>query len=232
MISSQIAQVISLLPTKIAIMVSKTIIDKYINKYANIEIKGIENLKNISSPILFVCNHLSNSDGLILNKILKDYNITFVAGVKLSNNPMTKLGTHVVKTITINPNSADKESISSIIKTLKNKNNVLIFPEGTRSRDGKMIKAKNGVLLIQKLSKTPVVPIGITGTEKLLSINDKDMKSEKFDYADVKISIGTPITMPERSKDENKQEYEEKAINILMKSIADLLPEQYRGVYR
>lgn len=39
------------------------------------------------------------------------------------------------------------------------------LPEGTRSRSGSMIEAKKGVLLMQKLSKATVVPIGLAGTD-------------------------------------------------------------------
>lgn len=113
---------------------------------------------------------------------------------------MTKLGLEITKTIPIKPNTADKEAIYNIVKTLKSGNNILIFPEGTRSRTAKLMEPKKGVVLIQKLSKATIVPLGISGTEKLLPINDKDMALECFQSADVTINIGRALELPKRIK--------------------------------
>lgn len=48
----------------------------------------------------------------------------------------------MVKNIAVKPNTADKEAITTMIKTVKNGENILIFPEGTRSRTGAMIEGK------------------------------------------------------------------------------------------
>ena len=231
MISPMMLKIIDILPDKAVAFIADKLIDSYINKYANIKIQGMDKIKDIKSPIIFICNHLSNADGLIINRILKDYNVTFVAGVKLTDNKLTKLGFHVAKTIHIKPNSADKEAISRIISTLKQGNNIMIFPEGTRSRDGKMIEGKKGLLLMAKLSKAVIIPMGIWGTEKLLPINDNNMMSEAFNHANVNINIGDPITVPDKNQGEDKEEYNNRAMHEVMSSIAVLLPEQYRGVY-
>ncbi len=231
MISPGMARVISYFPKGFVQWLSKNILNGYIRKYADLEVNGMENLKNIKKPILFICNHLSNSDALVLSKVLEKQNITFVAGAKLSDNPLTNLAINITKTITIKPNTADKDAISKIIKTLKQGNNVLIFPEGTRSRNASMIEAKKGVFLVQKLSKATLIPLGIYGTENLLPINEKDMGLEKFYHAKVTLNIGKEIEMPQKNKDEDKHDYEDRSVNFLMGKIAGLLPEKYRGIY-
>lgn len=233
MISPKLAKLISCLPDSMVRKISNRILKGYIDKYANIRIEGLENLNNIKKPILFISNHLSNADALIIDNVLKEQDITFVAGIKLSKNPLTNLGLKITKTITIRPNTADKEAISNIIKTLKDGNNVLIFPEGTRSRDASLIEGKKGVILIQKLSKATVIPMAMTGTEKLLPINDNDIGSEKFNHSDINIKIGNPLdNIPLREKGEKKHDYEEKVLDYFMKSIAELLPKEYQGVYK
>lgn len=231
MISPGAARLIGYLPKDIVRFFSRKIVNKYLKTYADIEVKGMENLKNIKKPILFICNHLSNSDGLIINRVLREQDITFVAGAKLSDNPLTSLGIYITKTITIRPNTPDKEAISSVVKTLKEGKNILIFPEGTRSRTGSMIKAKKGIILIQKLSKATIVPLGIYGTENLMPISE-DMGEEKFQNAKVTFCIGQEVKVPARCAGEDKHEYEENTMNFIMKSIAELLPEQYRGEYK
>lgn len=142
MISSRTAKLIGYLPKGMLKYVSKKVVDRYLNKYANITVLGKDNIENIKEPVIFIGNHLSNSDGLVLQKVLRDKNVTFVAGMKLSNNPLTNIGMSIVKSITIKPNSADKEAINAIIKTVKAGESIFIFPEGTRSRTGSMIEAK------------------------------------------------------------------------------------------
>lgn len=232
MISPSMAKLIGLLPNKWVSFLANRALNGYINKYANINVENYENLNNIPTPVIFISNHLSNSDGLVLNKILKDFDVTFVAGVKLSNNAFTKLGIDVVKTTPVHPNSPDKEGLKKIINIIRSGNNVLIFPEGTRSRIGKMIKGKKGIILIAKMCKVPIIPIGITGTEKLLPINmEGKMELEKFHNADVNVKIGEMFYLPTKLEEESKKEYDERAMDIIMKNIAKLLPDEYKGEY-
>ena len=219
------------LPDNIVSYASKKLLNYYINKNANIRIRGIEKIENVKRPILFICNHLSNSDGIVLNRVLKDEDVTFVAGIKLSKDEFTNMGMYAAKTLSIKPNSADKDAISSIIKTLKDGHNVFIFPEGTRSRTGSMIEAKKGITLIQRLSKATLIPVGIWGSEKLLPISDTSMANETFAHADVNVTFGDEIQFPERFEGEAKHVYEDRILTYAMQAIAKLLPEKYRGFY-
>jgi len=227
------AKVLTVVPEKYAVMVSKGIVNLFINRYANIHVKGIEQLLNAQTPTIFVCNHLSNSDGLILSKTLKNIDPTFVAGVKLSNNNVTNIGMHVVKTTNIKPNSADLDGIRRVVKLVKEGESLLIFPEGTRSRAGSLIEAKKGILLIARMTGVPIVPIGIHGTEKLLPISkDGNMSSEKFQHADVYVNIGDQFDLPKKEKGQDKREYEDNTTDFLMRKIAELIPVDYQGVYK
>ncbi|MCH3965220.1 MAG: 1-acyl-sn-glycerol-3-phosphate acyltransferase [Clostridium sp.] len=231
MISPFMVKLIGCLPQRFLGFASKKILNGYLKKYADITTIGIENLNDVKRPILFLCNHLSNSDALVLGEVLKHENPIFVAGMKLNNNSLTKLGMSMARTIVIKPNSADKKAISSTVEALKSGENVLIFPEGTRSRTASLNKGKRGLVLIQKLTGASVVPVGIYGTEKFLPISDKDMALEKFHPAKITVNIGRYTEIPERNKNEGKHAYEERATDFLMYEIAKLLPEKYRGIY-
>ena len=234
MLSPFIIKVFNIIPDKIVLAIGKKVLNNYLKKYANIKIEGLENVNKADGPVIFVCNHLSNSDGLILSNVLKEkYDPYFIAGVKLNGDPVTKIGMDIVKHIPIKPDSADKEAINNMIKAVKSGENLLMFPEGTRSRTGAMIQAKKGILLIVRLTKATIVPIGMSGTDKLLPISKEgNMGAEEWHHADVNIKFGDPIKLPTKDKEESKHEYDERCINTIMKSIAVLLPESYRGVYK
>lgn len=234
MLSPFAKRLMDFLPYSVVLAAGKRILNNYLKKYANLRVEGIENFKDVQGPIIFVCNHLSNSDGIILSKILKDkYDPYFVAGVKLGNDKITRIGMELVKNIPIKPDSADKEAINKIVKAVKGGENLLIFPEGTRSRTGAMIEGKKGILLMARLTKATIVPIGMSGTDKLLPISETgDMGSEEWQYSDVNVKFGDPIKLPGKDEDEKKSDYEERCMNLIMRGIAELLPESYRGVYK
>lgn len=233
MLFTFLAKIISIFPENIAKKLSRSAMDSIIKKYANITVEGLENIKDIKGSIIFICNHLSNSDAIVLNKALRDYKVIFLAGVKLANNYFTNMGFLLVDTINIKPKSADIEAIDKSIKAIKSGRNILIFPEGTRSRNISMGEGNKGVVLIQKLSHGTVIPVGLSGSEKLLPISGSgEMDKEKFQYADVHIKIGKPVQIEAREKNEDKHAYENKVINLFMRAIAELLPEDYKGIYK
>lgn len=232
LINAKISKIIELLPKPIVKYFSRKVLGYCLEKNANITVYGKEKLKDIKNPVIFICNHLSNTDALVLEKILRDLDPTFVAGVKLAENATTNFGIYMIKTTPIKPNTADKEGIEKIIKILRNNGNVLMFPEGTRSRTVSMNEGQKGILLIAKMAKVPIVPIGLWGTEILMPIDpDGDMAKESFHPADIFLRIGDSFHLPKRNEGEDKHEYETRALNTMMKSIAELLPEKYRGVY-
>lgn len=210
----------------------KGLVKVFLNKYANIIMHNHETLENVKGPVIFISNHLSNADGLVLNTVLKKHNPYFVAGVKLGDNSFSKLGLDAVNTIPIKANSADVEALKKCIEAIKEKKNILIFPEGTRSRDGAMIEGKKGIVLIARKANVPIVPIAIWGTEKLMPIDDDNMGNEFFEHADVNISVGEIFTLPKFDKKESKEDYSDKCLSLIMNSIANQLPEDYKGVYK
>lgn len=234
MLSSFTVKLLSILPEELTLKLVKKKVNGYIKKYANLKVEGLEELKNEEGPFIFVCNHLSNSDGLVLDHILKErYDPIFVAGVKLSKDPITNFGIKIVRNILVKPNSADKEAISKMVKSVRNGDNILIFPEGTRSRTGAMIEGKKGIVLIARMAKAKIVPIGMSGTDKLLPISKSDdMGGESWGYSDVTVKFGKPITLRKKLKEEDRHEFEDECLENIMKSIANLLPESYRGVYK
>src|SRR5690606_27872810 len=98
-----------------------------------------------------------------------------------------------VDIIEIRPGTADIEAIRKALAVLKRGDSVLLFPEGTRSRDGTLQEARRGAALIATKARVPVVPVAVTGTEVLLPIDDADMSGERVRHEDGVEQIGEEI---------------------------------------
>ncbi|NLW02702.1 MAG: 1-acyl-sn-glycerol-3-phosphate acyltransferase [Clostridiaceae bacterium] len=225
-----LAPVINILPERVVRYIGRRAAVTILNKYAKIEVTGEEILsERIGKPTIFIANHLSNMDGIVLNKVLEKNNVTFMAGIKLKANPFTSIFLRTVRHIPINPNSADRKPIKKALEVLKAGESILIFPEGTRSRSGSMIKAKKGFLLLARLSGADIVPIALEGTERLMPINQNDMGREVPHHATVRVKVGQPFRIEKKNPGGiSDEEY----LHNAMRKIAEMLSPEYQGVYR
>ncbi|TSC25055.1 1-acyl-sn-glycerol-3-phosphate acyltransferase [Corallococcus sp. Z5C101001] len=197
---------------------------------SRVKVHGLKDLP--PGPCLFICNHLSNADGFTLYRALRPRRVVFLAGVKLHGTVMTRLAAETMDTIDITPNSPDIEALRRCVELLKGGQSVLIFPEGGRSRSAGLLQAKKGVGLIAKRAGVPIVPVALTGTEKLMPINDSDMGGERLFKADVTVTFGPAFRMEDLEPElAGASDARQALVDAMMHRVAALLPPEYRGVY-
>lgn len=114
----------------------------------------------------------------------------------------------------INRDAADLKSIKSILRLLKQGNRILMFPEGTRTIDGKIHSAKPGLGMIAVRSKVPVQPIRIEGSFESWP------KGKKYRQHPITVTIGDPIEF-NGSTGSSREGYQEVADHI-MRAISTL----------
>lgn len=222
-----ILDILAFFPEKIRKKITKKLTWYLADKYANLTIEGFDQVKKDQSYI-FVANHLSNLDGLLLSKVFTERNIDvfFLAGVKLKGENFTNLVLEIVPHIEIEPNKPDRKAIRQSVETLKAGKSILIFPEGTRSRTGQLLKARSGVNLIARMAGVEILPIAITGTEKTMPIDKEGkMSRERLVESDIKLVFGKSFRLEDLLESENPADQ-------MMLKIAELLPEEYRGYYK
>jgi 1-acyl-sn-glycerol-3-phosphate acyltransferase len=114
----------------------------------------------------------------------------------------------------------DRHALKAANDLLKRGKVLIIFPEGTRSKTRTMAKGHAGLGMIALRANVPVIPVAISGSENAL---------KKFG-TEITISYGEPMFLkPEGAK--VTREDIDRATDEVMKRIASMLPERYRGVY-
>lgn len=165
-----------------------------------VEVIGKDNIPDYNG-ILFVSNHQSNFDILTLLAYL-GVPKGFVAKKELKKIPMLSDWMEKIHCLFMDRDDM-KQSAQTIltgIKQLKQGINMVIFPEGTRGKDGVMGEFKAGSFKLATKSKAPIVPITINGTCRIMESNGNLIKPAK-----VQIIIHEPIFTAELSKEEAAQ---------------------------
>ncbi len=166
----------------------------------NLEVIGSERISHNDSYI-FLANHSSLLDIPVLQYGL-DNDFRIIYKKELEKIPVFGYGlkkSPYIAVVREDPREA-MSSIENAIKTIQKGASVLIFPEGTRSSDGKLQEFKRGAFLLAARSNKPIVPVAIVGTSKLLP-------SKKFDIrrGDVRLIIGEPIVFNIQTRNDEKE---------------------------
>ncbi len=118
--------------------------------------------------------------------------------------------------IPVDQDGPDMSSLKRIIKELKNGNPVLIFPEGQRSVDGKILPGEAGVGLVIAKSKAPVLPMRIFGAFEAFP---RGAKIPKF-FTKITVSVGDMITFDEDLLKTKTRESYQKISDCVMNAIS------------
>lgn len=125
-------------------------------------IEGIENVPR--GACIFAANHASNLDGVILLPAIPR-RVALFAKKELFRLPVLGLGMRLAGFVPVDRGGRQATAgIASAVDTLKRGLSVFIFPEGTRSSDGRLQPFKKGAFAMAVESGVPVVPIAIAGT--------------------------------------------------------------------
>jgi len=130
------------------------------------KIDGIENI-DLKRPVIFVANHRSYFDFILLGAIFTK-NVVFLAEKKISKTFFIKYLAKFYEVIYIDRDNPGLSFFKKLIKCIEDGKSIIIFPEGTRSRSGKMLLPKIGFVKLAMLTTTPIVPVAIKGTYEIL----------------------------------------------------------------
>jgi 1-acyl-sn-glycerol-3-phosphate acyltransferase len=137
----------------------------------HIRAEGTENIP--AGVCIFASNHASNIDPVALVPHIPR-RVALLAKKEVFRVPILSKALHLAKLVPVD--RADKEaaaeSVDTAIKYLKEGLSFLVYPEGTRSRDGHLMPFKKGTFVMAIRAGVSVVPISLVGTQRLMRKGD------------------------------------------------------------
>lgn len=189
--------------------------------FFELQSQGLSNLKDIRGPVVFIANHVSYLDQpAIMYSLPRNLRYKTASAAReeffFSENgtpffrkvlfPYSMVGFNM---FLLPQKSGFRKSLAFMGKLIDHSMNILIFPEGTRSRDGKLQDFMSGLGLLVKELQVPVVPIKILGMEKIYPRGSKFPK-----YGKCTVIFGKPIEFTTESPSEIVEISREAVLNL------------------
>jgi 1-acyl-sn-glycerol-3-phosphate acyltransferase len=209
---------------------------------------GSEHLEELrGKPLVLLSNHLSYSDANLLEFLLSRDGfteladrLTVVAGPKVYMDPFRRFSSLCFGTVKTPQSSARssedavmparevarlaRETIAIAVNREAGGDAVLVFVEGTRSRNGAMQRALQAVTRYFEVPERIIVPVAVHGTERFVPVGE-----ERIHESRVTCRLGRPAEA--RVLAERCGPNRQLRMDVVGVAIARLLPPEYRGVY-
>ena len=197
----------------------------FIRSFARLEVVGASHVP-AEGRVLIVANHLSNFDPVLV-AACSPRRVRTMAKREMFETPLVGWTVWAYGAFPVRRHSADMGALRVGRNHLLAGSAVLVFPEGTRARARELMPALPGSAMLALLGDAPVVPVAVTGTEKLGgpgAIFGGLLRGRPT----VRVRFGEPFALGEGAASSRRAE---EGTDLLMRHIAALLPEGYRGAY-
>jgi len=174
-------------------------------------------------PLLIIANHLSVADPPLVSVSITRETV-FMAKEELFSNWFTNYFIRSFGAFPVRRNSLDRNALKVADNVLEAGKVLVMFPESSRSSTGELEKAFPGAAMIALRNQVPVLPIAVTGTEVIHGYKWLLRRPK------VILTVGNPFSLPQVKGKLSREKLEE-STEIMMKHLAEILPEKYRGVY-
>jgi len=192
-------------------------------------VTGRENVP-LTGPVMLASNHLSFIDSIAI-PLVAPRRVGYLAKVEYWQGPglsgwltrslFTALGALPVERGT---HRAAQAALDTALGVLQGGGAFGIYPEGTRSRDGRLARGKTGVAWLALTAGCPVVPVAVAGTERIQPVGARWPRPHR-----VSIAFGRPLGFPEHAGQAGKGRARREVTDQIMAAIAELSGQEKDG---
>lgn len=164
-----------------------------------LEVTGVENIP-ADTACLFVGNHNGFFD-ILASYVTIPNEVGFVAKKEMLRYPFFNWWMINIGCIFLDRTNI-KQGLKTILKgieQIKRGVSIFVFPEGTRSKDGKMLPFKEGSMKMAEKAKCPIIPVAMTGTAAIF-----ENQLPRIRKGVVTVDYGTPIIIDELNSEDKK----------------------------
>ncbi len=173
-------------------------------------VEGKENVPREGAAIV-ACNHVSYLDPLTVGAAIAPRRMYYMAKDELFRVPLLSALLTRVGAFPVQRGTADRRALRTTLQLLKAGELVLMFPEGTRSKDGALQPPELGIAHLIAHARVPVVPVAVTGTHKVLP---RDAFIPR--PARVHVRIGKPFTFDNLAPRPEREALQDVADHIML----------------
>lgn len=190
-------------------------------------VEGKEHVPDTGAAIL-ASNHLSIMDSVFLPLVL-GRDVIFVAKQEYftGTRPIDRLTARYMRNsgqlpVNRGNNRAAQEALDASLGVLRGGNLFGIYPEGTRSPDGRLYRGRTGVAWLALTADVPVVPVAMINTERALPPGQRIPRPVK-----VGIRFGPPMTFEEYKGQAGKARARREVTDRIVATIGELSGQEY-----
>jgi 1-acyl-sn-glycerol-3-phosphate acyltransferase len=203
----------------------KTLFRGVFHGLARIQMIGKENIP-YRRPYVAAINHVSIFDPPFAAAFWPE-ELEIIGAIDVFGKPGQGQVLRLYGVIPVHRGDYDRSLFTKLIAILRSGHPLLIAPEGGRSHEPGMRRAKPGIAYLVEKTGAPVLPVGIVGTTE-----DFWQRARRGQRPQLEMHIGKPITLPPiRTQAAEKHTARQQNADLVMSYLAGLLPEEYRGVY-
>ena len=171
--------------------VIKIVLTPILRVFVRIRVEGKEHVPR-SGPVILAANHRSFLDSIFIPLVIRR-RVTFVAKAEYFDDKRVAWFFRGVGQIPIRREggSASERALQSATEVLERGGVFGIYPEGTRTRDGKLHRGHTGVARLALRTGAPIVPVGLIGTDAVQPIDSKLPRL----FRPVRIRFGEPLEL-------------------------------------
>ncbi len=168
----------------------KSVLTLILRTYNRLSVRGLENLP-ANGPFIIAPNHLSFIDAPAIMSAIpwrQGVQTFFLGATVYFGRPITSRIAKIIQVIPVDMETRLYAALQLSAYVLKKRKILCVFPEGTRSRDGKIREFKKGVAILARELNIPLVPVAVRGSYQVLAPGRIFLRPAK-----VTVNFGKPV---------------------------------------